>query len=261
MGDPMLDGVHISEWGPPRAVLVHGGTPGGGAEAFAAQRPLAQRWHLVLPDRPGHGQTPAEGREDFERDAALLAPLLGPGGAHVVGHSYGGVVALYIAAGHPELVRSLTLIEPPAFWLAPEDPATVAMSAANRTLIEDPPSDPWETLERFFALVGMEPLPAVLASMKPLPPPLIQAAHILLSLRGPWEGDVPMTELADAEYPVQVLTSGRIAGFEGIAKALVEGAGATHTVVPGTHHAVQDAGDAVNPLLQQFWSAAEGAPG
>jgi len=24
--------------------------------------------------------------------------------------------------------------------------------------------------------------------MKPLPPPLIQAAHILLSLRGPWEG-------------------------------------------------------------------------
>lgn len=167
----------------------------------------------------------------------------------------------YIAAGHPELVRSLTLIEPPAFWLAPEDPATVAMSAANRTLIEDPPSDPWETLERFFALVGMEPLPAVLASMKPLPPPLIQAAHILLSLRGPWEGDVPMTELADAEYPVQVLTSGRIAGFEGIAKALVEGAGATHTVVPGTHHAVQDAGDAVNPLLQQFWSAAEGAPG
>ncbi len=163
------------------------------------QRPLAQRWHLVLPDRPGHGQTPAEGREDFERDAALLAPLLGPGGAHVVGHSYGGVVALYIAARHPELVRSLILIEPSAFWLAPEDPATVAMSAANRTLIEDPPSDPWETLERFFALVGMEPLPAVLASTEPLPPPLIQAVHILLSLRGPWEGDVPMTELRLAD--------------------------------------------------------------
>jgi pimeloyl-ACP methyl ester carboxylesterase len=162
---------------------VHGGTPGVGAEAFAAQRPLAQRRHLVLPDRPGHGQTPAEGREDFERDAALLAPLLGPGGAHVVGHSYGGVVALYIAAGHPERVRSLTLIEPPAFWLAPEDPATVAMSAANRTLIEDPPSDPWETLERFFALVGMEPLPAVLASMKPLPPPYPGRAHPALPAR------------------------------------------------------------------------------
>lgn len=90
------------------------------------------------------------------------------------------------------------------------------MSAANRTLIEDPPSDPWETLERFFALVGMEPLPAALASMKPLPPPLIQAVHILLSLRGPWEGDVPMTgnddvtKWQDAGKKYGILTGGNV---------------------------------------------------
>lgn len=249
--------LHTTAWGAAGVVLVHGGTPGGGADAFAAQRPLAQRWSLLLPDRPGHGKTPASGREDFEQDAALLSPLLGPCGAHLVGHSYGGVVAIYLAAHHPELVRSLTLIEPPAFWLAPHDQAAVAMSEANRALVASPPSDPWETLERFFELVGMEPLPAALAHMHPLPPPLVRAAEIVLALRGPWEGTVPMTDLAAGGYPIQVLTSGRIAGFEAIAQALVEGAGAAHVVVPGTHHAVQDAGDAVNLLLEEFWRAAE----
>lgn len=249
--------LHTTAWGPAGVVLVHGGTPGGGADAFAAQRPLAQRWSMLLPDRPGHGKTPPSGREDFEQDAALLSPLLGACGAHLVGHSYGGVVAIYMAAHHPELVRSLTLIEPPAFWLAPHDQAAVAMSEANRALVTDPPSDPLETLERFFALVGMEPLPAALAHMHPLPPPLVRAAEIVLALRGPWEGTVPMTDLAAGRYPIQVLTSGRIAGFEAIAQALVEEAGAAHVVVPGTHHAVQDAGDAVNLLLEEFWSAAE----
>lgn len=34
---------------------------------------------------------------------------------HLVGHSYGGGVALYIAARHPERIASLTLYEPSAF--------------------------------------------------------------------------------------------------------------------------------------------------
>lgn len=212
---------------------------------------------MLLPDRPGHGQTPADGREDFERDATLLAPLLAPGGAHMVGHSYGGVVALYLAATHPAGVRSLTLIEPPAFWLAPHDPAAVAMAKANQALVENPPSNPWETLQRFFTLVGAAPLPVALAQMNPLPPPLVRAAEIVLALRGPWEGTVPMADLARGGYPIQVLTSGHTPGFEAIAQALVEGAGASHVVVPDTRHAVQDAGETVNPLLEGFWVAAE----
>ena len=37
--------------------------------------------------------------------------------AHLVGHSYGGAVALHIAANHPKLVASLCLYEPTAFHL------------------------------------------------------------------------------------------------------------------------------------------------
>jgi pimeloyl-ACP methyl ester carboxylesterase len=35
---------------------------------------------------------------------------------HIVGHSYGGALALHIAANHPHLVRSLCLYEPTCFW-------------------------------------------------------------------------------------------------------------------------------------------------
>lgn len=256
--DFVTEGTHVTRWGRSSVVAVHGGTPGGGAEAFAAQRPLEQRWQLVLPDRPGHGGTPAQGREDFERDADLLLPLLSAAGSHLVGHSYGGIVAIYLAALRPALIRSLTLIEPPAYWLAPDDDATAAMSQANRELSEHPPSDPREALDRFFDMVGIAPLPPGLDRSKPLPPSLQHAAQIVLALRGPWEGSVAMAELAEPGYPIQVLTSGATPGFEGIAEAFVTGAGARHLVVPGTAHAVQDDGGQVNPLLDTFWTQADG---
>ena len=148
--------MHVTEWGDgDRVVLVHGGTPGGGAAAFAAQKDLEQRWHLVLPDRPGHGQTPRQGREDFERDADLIAPLL-EDGSHLVGHSYGGMVALTMAVQRPDVVRSLTLIEPPAFCFAKGDPVVDEMARANRELFTNPPDDPVETMRTFFGLVGID---------------------------------------------------------------------------------------------------------
>ncbi len=46
-------------------------------------------------------------------DLASLIKTLHLGKAHVVGHSYGGYTALFLAVKHPELVRTLTLAEPP----------------------------------------------------------------------------------------------------------------------------------------------------
>ena len=53
-------------------------------------------------------------------DADDLPPLftrLRLGRVHVVGHSYGAYTALFLAARHPELVRTLVLAEAPAVTL------------------------------------------------------------------------------------------------------------------------------------------------
>ena len=99
-----------------RLVLVHGSVVGARG-TWAAQRPLADRFELVVVERPGFPPNPPVDRVDFEHDAALVADLLAPGD-HLVGHSYGGVISLLAAVGESDRLRSLTVIEPPATRVA-----------------------------------------------------------------------------------------------------------------------------------------------
>jgi pimeloyl-ACP methyl ester carboxylesterase len=67
---------------------------------------------LLVPDRPGYGRS---GREagGIEDNAEVLGQLLverGAAPAIVVGHSYGGGVAILLAARHPTLVSGLVLV-------------------------------------------------------------------------------------------------------------------------------------------------------
>lgn len=50
--------------------------------------------------------------ENNEKDLEELIARTGGGPVHLIGHSYGGPVAALCALRHPELVRSLVLIEP-----------------------------------------------------------------------------------------------------------------------------------------------------
>ena len=70
-----------------------------------------------LVDLPGHGRSdpPPQGRYSLRDDADVLAALIqrrSRGPVHLVGNSLGGVVSTMLAARHPELVSSLTLISP-----------------------------------------------------------------------------------------------------------------------------------------------------
>src|SRR3954454_7326480 len=96
-GRPGTRPLNVVVWGTgERVVCVHGSLSWG-EFAFREQRPLADCHELVLPDRRGYGETAASGRADFEVDARDVAALLGES-AHLVGHSYGAVVALLAAA-------------------------------------------------------------------------------------------------------------------------------------------------------------------
>ena len=127
-----LTGLNITRWGSGQpTVMIHGGgqgDPSGGAVKWQYQKPLAdQGWELIVPDRPGSGQSPSRGPEDFERCGQWVAELLGDGG-HLVGHSYGGAISLVAAGLRPEAVHSLTLIEPPVFSIVMDNPDASEMA-------------------------------------------------------------------------------------------------------------------------------------
>src|SRR6478736_4913754 len=104
----------------PRIVFVHGSVMGG-RPTWSGQRALADRFELELLERPGFPPNPPVDHVDFEEHAVLVADALEEG-AHLVGHSYGGVISLLAAADAPERVRSLTVIEPPCTKVAAGDP-------------------------------------------------------------------------------------------------------------------------------------------
>lgn len=77
---------------------------------------------LICPDLPGHGRAPAWDGGDYMDQALGLALEAAPDRAFdLVGHSYGGCLALRLLVEHPEPLRSLTLIEPVMFAAAPPE--------------------------------------------------------------------------------------------------------------------------------------------
>jgi pimeloyl-ACP methyl ester carboxylesterase len=81
---------------------------------------LGQRFHVMAPDLYGYGESdpwPGKAPLTLSHEAELAVQVMsGRGGrVHLVGHSFGGAVALRLALDHPGLIASLTLIEPVAF--------------------------------------------------------------------------------------------------------------------------------------------------
>jgi 3-oxoadipate enol-lactonase len=101
-GDPVLF-IHAS-------LLADGFTP------LVSEPSLADRHRLIRYHRRGMGgSTHTDGPvtvADQAGDADALLAHLGVERAHVVGHSYGGLIALQLARDTPQLVGSLALLEP-----------------------------------------------------------------------------------------------------------------------------------------------------
>jgi pimeloyl-ACP methyl ester carboxylesterase len=111
------------------------------ASSSAQWRPLAEMlqagWRVLAPDLHGYGQTgrrPGPALPGLADAAALAEAVLAETAdrIHLVGHSYGGAVALRLAADRPERLLSLTLIEPVAFHLLRGAPQGAAEHALFR---------------------------------------------------------------------------------------------------------------------------------
>src|SRR6516165_1480449 len=113
--------------GPP-IVMLHG--LGGTSNSFQAMVPALAGFRVVRPDLPGAGRSPTPAQKItvglLVETLAEATDHLGVGRAHVVGHSFGTLIAQHIAARHPDRVASLTLFGP---ILEPQDAARERLRA------------------------------------------------------------------------------------------------------------------------------------
>jgi len=125
-----IDGVQVharvmGDADNPDLVLIHGSNGNLRDLTFTLAPMLAERHRVILIDRPGLGYTHrlGEAGATITEQATLLqktAAALGAEKPIVLGHSYGGAVALAWAVHHPEHIAGLVPVASPAFpWDAP----------------------------------------------------------------------------------------------------------------------------------------------
>jgi pimeloyl-ACP methyl ester carboxylesterase len=95
-------------------LLIHGSHVAGSFKPLLAQPALTDEYTLIRYHRRGHlDSSPATGPVSIEQqaaDARALLEYLHAQPAHVVGHSYGGAIAMQLALDAPESVHSLALL-------------------------------------------------------------------------------------------------------------------------------------------------------
>jgi pimeloyl-ACP methyl ester carboxylesterase len=236
--------------GPP-VVLVHGSIVDA-RRTWRKQYELADRWSLCLPNRPGFAASPPLERNDFEPEAPMIAELL-DGGAHLIGHSYGAVLALLAAAQRPGAVRSLVISEPGCFNLAKGDPAVdEVIEHGNRLYANGDVLSAPEFLRLF-----REGVHSAHETPDELPDWLEHGAKLVARERPPWEADVPLDVLAAAEFPKLVISGGHSEAFDRLCDVLATAIGAERAVLPGRGHTIPSLGEPYNALVDRFMASAE----
>lgn len=89
---------------------------------------LSPKFHVIAADSYGAGKSPAwrgDRSPTLRDEVALLEPAFRAAGERfsLVGHSYGGAIALVAALTHPERVQALALYEPTLFALVEQESA------------------------------------------------------------------------------------------------------------------------------------------
>jgi pimeloyl-ACP methyl ester carboxylesterase len=234
-------------------VLVHGSMDRS-AGLLRLSRQLDRDHHVVRYDRRGYGRSASLGPPwTVEANVDDLAELVedhlssvdGPG-VVVVGHSFGGNVALALAGRRPELVRAVVVYETPLSWLDwwPGNSAGAAAMAADNA------EDAAEAFMR--RLVGdevWERLPATKQRARRAEGAAMVAELADLRRRAPWHGDriaVPVLALyGEHARPHHRSAMQRLSEMIGDARSgMIAGAG--HA---GPHTHAELVADTVRPFI------------
>src|SRR5258706_12365012 len=106
--------IACAETGCGETVILLHASASSSAQWRSLTEALQGRWHVLAPDFHGYGQTdprPEPALPGLGDDAALVDAILGQSTErfHLVGHSYGGAVALRVASDRPARLLTLPL--------------------------------------------------------------------------------------------------------------------------------------------------------
>lgn len=252
---PIETDLYVRVWGeghPERVLLLHGGNVPDPEQTWQAQRELAEQYEVVVVDRRGYGRSPEAERLTWESEIADLLTLVGER-AHVVGHSYGGVLALLLGSRYPERVRSLVVIEPPAFGLVLDDPAVAAHVARLAPVHVAGPNLTPEAFFRRFVAAHDEELPADFT----LAPAHRKGVNATRLSPDPATAPIAVERLAAATFPKLVVSGTWTPVMETTCDTVAALIGAERVVFPGTGHGPQRLGAPFNERLRSVFTAAE----
>ena len=216
----------------PEILLVHGGASA--LTTWGALAPLRARWTLALLHRRGYPPSPAppRGRQDWALDAADVASQL-QAPVHLAAHSYGAVGALIAAVQGPQRVRSLTLIEPPLFYLVPGDEEVARLERMGNTVLSEGLAADAVTLREFLRLAGA---PGV--DDGPLPEEVAHGVRRAHGSRPPGEARPALELLRDEGVPALVASGGHNAALERVCDALAQSLRSERALARGAGHFV-----------------------
>jgi pimeloyl-ACP methyl ester carboxylesterase len=132
--------AHVREAGAGEPVVCIHSSASSSAQWRALIDRLAARFQVLAVDLYGAGRSPAWPDDrplTLADEAALVQPIVAATGrrVHLVGHSYGGAVALKLALEHPDWLASLVVFEPVLFSLLmahdPDEPGASEIQAVR----------------------------------------------------------------------------------------------------------------------------------
>jgi pimeloyl-ACP methyl ester carboxylesterase len=120
----------------PAVICIHAGY-GSSGQWRSLMQSLADKFRVIACDMSSSGKSPATSpgvKYTLDEEVAFLGPVFHAAGEsfHLIGHSFGGAVALKAALRHRRRVQSLTLFEPTLFALLV---SSVPESAATREIL------------------------------------------------------------------------------------------------------------------------------
>jgi pimeloyl-ACP methyl ester carboxylesterase len=245
-------------------VLVHGAIAD--LRIWNAQRgPTLKDFQLTAYSRRYHYPNAWDGNgsdytdANHDRDLVAMIQELHLGRVHLVGHGTGAQIALEVALAHPELVRTLVLVEPQLNGIAGDRPGFAPLAEERNQV--------WTGMEIALTTKDSEKAAKLLfdwanansGAYDALPPPfkgeILDNANVLAFQLAAPPPPMPCGQISGIRLPVLVISGQRSNPFYGMVADAVAACipGALRETTPGAGHVVQrENPDAFNAELAGF---------